>query len=72
MLDQACRDVGVNLKVRELNRKEQKTMRKSDNQVLIYYLLVALTLSHLGDLIHSQPGGADSAPLRNFGSLDSN
>ena len=31
-----------------------------------------LTLSHQGDLIHSQPGGADSAPpppLRNFAFL---
>ena len=34
-----------------------------------------LTLSHLGDLIHSQPeGGAESAPppLRDFAFLDSN
>ena len=31
-----------------------------------------LTLSHLGVLIHSQPGGADSAPLCNFSSLHPN
>ena len=32
----------------------------------------SLTLSHLGDLIHSQPGGGDSTPLRNFVSVNPN
>ena len=42
----------------------------------LYYrfgsFLAPLTLSHLGDLIHSQPGGQIPTPLHNFAFLDPN
>ena len=41
---------------------------------MILYASKYLTLSHLGDLIHSQPwgGGLCPSPLRNFAFLDPN
>ena len=44
--------------------------RLIENDLCTKNALFNLTLSHLGDLIHSQPGG--SAPLRNFAFLVTN
>ena len=54
-----------------LEKENELSLLEKENESIVNLL----TLSHLGDLIHSQPeGGAESAPLplRDFAFLDSN